>query len=53
MRIEYTRFGGITMAKWKEIPISDIKGVKIGHAHDEEHATGCTVIVCDKRVYVV
>lgn len=49
MRIEYTRCGGITMAKWKEIPISDIKGVKIGHAHDEEHATGCTVIVCDKK----
>lgn len=37
------------MARWKEISLHDIKGIKIGHAQNEEHATGCTVIVCDKK----
>lgn len=37
------------MYEWKEIPISDIKGVKIGHADDEKHATGCTVILPEKK----
>lgn len=37
------------MANWKEISITDIKNVHIGHAHNEEHATGCTVIICDKK----
>lgn len=37
------------MYEWKEIPITDIKGVKIGHADDEAHATGCTVILPDKK----
>lgn len=37
------------MYEWKEIPITDIKGVKIGHAQNEEHATGCTVIIPDKK----
>lgn len=37
------------MSKWKEISLHDIKGIKIGHAQDEEHATGCSVIVCDKK----
>ena len=37
------------MADWKEIPITDIKNLRIGHAQDEEHATGCTVLICPKR----
>lgn len=37
------------MYEWKEIPITDIKGVRIGHADDEVHATGCTVIIPDKK----
>ena len=37
------------MYPWKEISLHDIKGVHIGHAHDEAHATGCTAILCDKK----
>lgn len=37
------------MSPYKEISLSAISGVHIGHAQDEEHATGCTVIVCDKK----
>ena len=37
------------MYDWKEIPITDIKGVKIGHAQNEQYATGCTVIIPDKK----
>ena len=37
------------MNPYKEISLSTISGVRIGHAQDEEHATGCTVIVCDKK----
>ena len=37
------------MSQWKEIPITAMKGFKIGHAQDEEHATGCTVILPDKK----
>ena len=37
------------MAQWKEISLHDIKGIKIGHAQNEEHATGCTVLICDKK----
>ncbi len=37
------------MADWKEISITDIKNVRIGHAQDEENATGCTVLICDKK----
>lgn len=37
------------MAQWKEISITDIKNVRIGHAQDEQNATGCTVILCDKK----
>lgn len=33
----------------KEISINSIPGVKIGHATDTEHATGCSVIVCDNK----
>lgn len=31
----------------KEISITDIENIKIGHAQDYEHATGCTVILCE------
>lgn len=37
------------MSEWKEIPINAIKGVRIGHAQDEAHATGCTVILPEKK----
>lgn len=37
------------MYPWKEISLHDIKGMRIGHAQDEAHATGCTVILCDKQ----
>ena len=37
------------MSEWKEISLHDIKGIKIGHAQDEEHATGVSVIICDKK----
>lgn len=37
------------MTKWKEISINEIKNCRIGHAQDEENATGCTVIICDKK----
>lgn len=30
----------------KEIQITDIKGIKVGHAQDEKGGTGCTVILC-------
>lgn len=32
----------------KEIPITEIEHIKIGNAEDREHATGCTVILCEK-----
>ncbi|MBR5474779.1 MAG: P1 family peptidase [Lachnospiraceae bacterium] len=32
----------------KEIPITEIENVKIGNAEDLEHATGCTVIICEQ-----
>lgn len=37
------------MSDWKEISLHEIKGVKIGHAQNEEHATGCTVILPEKK----
>lgn len=37
------------MAEWKEINITDIKNIRIGHAQDEENATGCTVVICEKK----
>lgn len=37
------------MSQWKEIPINQMKGFRIGHAQDEAHATGCTVILPDKK----
>ena len=32
----------------KEIPIWEIENIKIGNAEDMDHATGCTVILCEK-----
>lgn len=37
------------MGQWKEISLHDIKGIRIGHAQNEEHATGCSVVICEKR----
>ena len=37
------------MSAFKEITVTEIRGVRIGHAQDEAHGTGCTVILCDKR----
>ena len=31
----------------KEIKITEIKGIKIGHGQDEAGGTGCTVIICE------
>ncbi|WP_244834908.1 P1 family peptidase [Clostridium sp. BJN0001] len=31
----------------KEIKITDIEGIKLGHAQDEKGITGCTVILCE------
>lgn len=31
-----------------EIGIMEVGGFRVGHAHDEEAATGCTVILCDE-----
>lgn len=31
----------------KEIPLTEVGNVKIGNAEDMEHATGCTVIICE------
>ena len=40
------------MSQWnqilKEIPITEIGNIKIGNAQDKEHATGCTVILCEE-----
>ena len=36
------------MSDWKEISITEIKNIRIGHAQDEKHATGCSVIICPK-----
>lgn len=35
----------------KEIKITDIKGIKVGHAQDFEGGTGCTVILCEKGAW--
>lgn len=31
-----------------EIKFNDIDGIRLGHAHNQEAATGCTVIICDE-----
>ena len=35
----------------KEIKISDIKGIKIGHAQDIEGGTGCTAVICEQGAF--
>lgn len=37
------------MKQLKEISISDIENVRIGHSQDFENATGCTVLLFDKK----
>ena len=37
------------MTQWKEIPITEIKNLHIGHAQNEEAATGCTVLLFDRK----
>ncbi|MGL5152999.1 MAG: P1 family peptidase [Clostridium sp.] len=32
----------------KEIKFVDIDGIKLGHAHNEEGATGCSVVICEE-----
>ncbi|MBC8570725.1 P1 family peptidase [Zongyangia hominis] len=32
----------------QEISLWDIENIKIGHAQDMEHATGCTVLLCER-----
>lgn len=31
-----------------EIKVSEIEGIKLGHAHNKEGGTGCTVVICDE-----
>lgn len=35
----------------REISITDVKGIKIGHAQSIEGGTGCTVILCEDGAY--
>ena len=35
----------------KEIKISDINGIKIGHAQNAAGGTGCTAIICEKGAF--
>ena len=35
----------------KEFNISEIKGVKVGHAQDPVGATGCTAIICEQGAF--
>ena len=37
------------MTNWKEIPITQIEHVRIGHAQDPVHGTGCSVLLCDPK----
>ena len=38
-------------AMMKEIKITDIKGIKVGHAQDNAGGSGCTVILCEKGAW--
>ncbi len=31
----------------EEIPFTAVEGIRVGHAHDLEAATGCSVIICE------
>ena len=35
------------MAKTQHNAITDVPGIKVGHAHDREAITGCTVVLCE------
>lgn len=35
----------------KEVSITDIKGIKVGHAENPDGGTGCTVILCESGAY--
>ena len=35
-------------AQVKEIPVTDIRQIRIGQAEDAEAATGCTVLICEE-----
>jgi len=35
----------------KEVSITDIEGIKIGHAQDVEGGSGCTVVLCEKGAF--
>lgn len=35
----------------KEINLTEIKGIKVGHAQDADGATGCTVIICEEGAW--
>jgi L-aminopeptidase/D-esterase-like protein len=35
----------------KQITITDISGIKVGHAQNDVGATGCTVIICEKGAW--
>lgn len=37
-----------SMKDMQEIGICEVGGFRIGHAHDEQAATGCTVLLCDE-----
>ena len=32
----------------REIRLTDIKGIRVGHAQNEEGGTGCTAVICEK-----
>lgn len=32
----------------KTIPLTAIEGIRVGHAHDAEALTGCTVVLCER-----
>lgn len=32
----------------KEIKLTDLKGVRVGHAQNEDGGTGCTAVICEK-----
>lgn len=38
----------MTMAKKPNNTLTDVPGLKVGHAHDRQALTGCTVVICEK-----
>ena len=47
MRGSMGPFKSITEMKLKKA-ITDVRGIEVGHAHDDKALTGCTVILCRK-----